>query len=377
MQFYVVKGAADACGRGCDSWIAIEGKIDSDAAVRFKRFLARVRGRNLPIYFHSPGGNVDQAVAMGTLLREKPVVARVGRTVVSECGFEAQDGEACLRLKQSGRELHGDLTTHGAFCGSACPYLMMGATTREIAVDAALAVHSAKITISFHGPGVPPPAAVAAANTRAHERADHMLTGYLARMGIDRGLLALVRMVKFEEMHILTREEIVRFGIDRRELVETPWGFEPGVRSMVHKVVLQRNEGETSFRTIQWRVICFDTDRFELDLQRPATPNPALSSISVSGSGAPVSLFYTRARTPEVELWGARMAKSSVQSLSDSQQTDFTETSTAADGHRNSLTQKLSNERLAESVGRLVATCPAPAPAQQQHRVEARDRAEK
>ena len=108
MQFYVVKGAPDACGRGCDSWIAIEGKIDFGAAARFRRFFARVRTRNLPLYFHSPGGNVDQAVAMGTLLREKPVVARVGRTVVSECGFEAQDGEACLRLKQSGRELHGD-----------------------------------------------------------------------------------------------------------------------------------------------------------------------------------------------------------------------------------------------------------------------------
>jgi len=373
MQFYVVKGAPDACGRGCDSWIAIEGKIDSGAAARFRRFFARVRTRNLPLYFHSPGGNVDQAVAMGTLLREKPVVARVGRTVVSECGFEAQDGEACLRLKQSGRELHGDLSTRGAFCGSACPYLMMGATTREIAADASLAVHSAKITISFQGPGVPPPQAVAAANMRAHERSDHMLAGYLARMGVDRGLLALVRTVKFEEMHILTREEIVRFSIDRRELVESPWRFEPGARSMVHKIVLQRNEGEKSFRTIQWRVICFDSDRFELDLQRPATSNPALSSISVAGSGAPVSLFYTRARTPEAELWGARMTKTSVQSLADSRETDLTETSTAADGHRNSLTQKLSNEGLAESVARLVATCPAATAPAQQHRAEARD----
>src|SRR5439155_10244725 len=83
MQFYVVKGAPDACGRGCDSWIAIEGKIDSNAAARFRKFFARVRGRNLPLYLYSPGGNVEQALAMGGILRERPVVARVGRTMLN------------------------------------------------------------------------------------------------------------------------------------------------------------------------------------------------------------------------------------------------------------------------------------------------------
>jgi hypothetical protein len=103
MVFYVVKGAPDACGRGCDSWIAVEGQIDSDAAPRFRRFLRQLGGRSLPIYFASPGGNLDQALAMGAMPREKPTIARVARTVVSECGFEAQDSDVCLELKQSGR----------------------------------------------------------------------------------------------------------------------------------------------------------------------------------------------------------------------------------------------------------------------------------
>ena len=84
MVFYVVKGAPDSCGRGCDSWIAAEGQIDAAAAPRFRKFLTRVRDRNLPIYFSSPGGNLDQALAMGAMLRERPVVARVARTVVRE-----------------------------------------------------------------------------------------------------------------------------------------------------------------------------------------------------------------------------------------------------------------------------------------------------
>ncbi len=88
---------------------------------------------------------------MGGMLRERRATARVGRTVVGDCGFEAQDGPACLKLKQSGRELHGDLWTRGANCNSACPYLMLGATTREVAPDAVLAVHSAKVVMHFSG----------------------------------------------------------------------------------------------------------------------------------------------------------------------------------------------------------------------------------
>src|SRR2546430_3595839 len=82
MVFYVVKGAADACGRGCDSWIAVEGQVDSAAAPRFKKFLQRIGNRKLPLYFHSPGGNLDQALAMGAMLRERQATARVARTVV-------------------------------------------------------------------------------------------------------------------------------------------------------------------------------------------------------------------------------------------------------------------------------------------------------
>ncbi len=149
MSFFVVKGAAEACGRGCDSWIAAEGQIDAGAAPRFRKFLRQLGDRHLPIYFYSPGGNLEQALAMGAMLREKPVIARVGRTVVTECGFEAQDSEVCIRLKQSGRELHGDLWTRGAMCNSACPYLILGAATREIAPDAVLAVHSPRVVVNF------------------------------------------------------------------------------------------------------------------------------------------------------------------------------------------------------------------------------------
>jgi hypothetical protein len=370
MVFYVVKGASDACGRGCDRWIAAEGQVDSDAAPRFRKFLRQLRDRNLPMYFSSPGGNLDQALAIGAMLRERPVVARVARTVVQECGFEAQDSDACIKLKLSGRELHGDLWTRGAMCNSACPYLILGAPTREIAPDTVLAVHSPKVVVRFSG-GVPSQQMRAAATQRGMERADLMLSRYVLKMGAEGALLDLARTVKFESMHVLTREEIVRFGIDRRELVETPWTFENNGRSMVRKVAMQKNDREDSFRLSQWRLLCFNADQLELDFQRPAQAASTFATVSISTGGPkPLNFTFPPARPTGFEVWGLRISRASVQSLADLPQFDFTETGLGPDGRRLARPEKFSTEGLSGALTRLVATCPprkdaaAPAPLQ-------------
>jgi hypothetical protein len=359
MVFYVAKGAPDACGRGCDSWIAVEGEVDSGAALRFQKFLRLTGNRHLPMYFSSPGGNLDQALAMGAMLRERPTVARVARTLVKECGFEAQDGEVCLRLKQSGRELHGDLWTHGAMCNSACPYLILGAATREIAPDAVLAVHSPKVVVHFSG-GIPTQQMRAAATERGIERADLMLSRYFLKMGAEGALLDLAKTVKFESMHILTREEIVRFGIDRREFVETPWTFENSIRSMVRKSAIAKNDAENTLRTLQWRLFCFTTGQFELDFQRQIPSAPAFATVSISNGGAKPLYFTLPPVKPQgFEVWGLRMTRVSLQSLAGLPQFDFTETSQAPDGHRLAHPEKFSTEGLAGALESLLATCPA------------------
>ena len=147
---------------------------------------------------------------------------------------------------------------------------MLGATTREIAPDAVLAVHSPRVVVHFRGAGTPTPQMRVAATERGMERADRMLQGYIAKMGAEAGLLDLARTIKFEDMHVLTREEIARFGIDRREVVETPWIFESSRSSMVRKTITQRSGDDNAYRMSQWRLFCFNTEQFELDFQRPA-----------------------------------------------------------------------------------------------------------
>ncbi|WGS23292.1 hypothetical protein [Bradyrhizobium sp. ISRA463] len=70
LTIYLAKGPANACGAGCDRWIAIEGEIDRDAAARVRRFLAGVKDMQRPIYLHSPGGQC------GTILCHRAIVAR-------------------------------------------------------------------------------------------------------------------------------------------------------------------------------------------------------------------------------------------------------------------------------------------------------------
>src|ERR1019366_4881429 len=82
---YLAKGPANSCGPGCDRWIAVEGNVDRNAAPRIRGFLQGVKDTQRPIYFHSPGGSVEQAYVIGRLLRNRKAVARVGRTIVAGC----------------------------------------------------------------------------------------------------------------------------------------------------------------------------------------------------------------------------------------------------------------------------------------------------
>ncbi len=363
MTFYVVKGAPDACGHGCDRWIAVEGQIDGGAAARFRKFLQKVRDRSLPIYFSSPGGNVEQALAMGAMLRERAAVARVGRTVVSECGFEPQDGAACTRLKQSGRELHADLWTRGAACASACPYLILGAPTREIAPDAVLGVHSAKVTLRFTGPNgiVPTDQQRATAMQHAMARGDTMISAYITRMGADPGLLRVAHATRFESMHVLTREEIVRFGIDRRQFVETPWQFENGRRNLVSKTAVQRNETSGSYELSQLGIFCANADQFEVHLLRPAAAAESSMKISIAGeAGKPLTFISPPIRTSGVDAWGLRLSKAQVQALAARPDIELSEASVGSEGRRVSQSTRLSVEGFPAALATLLSTCPVP-----------------
>ncbi len=105
-------------------------------------------------------------------------------------------------------------------------------------------------------------------------------------MGADIGLFDLARSIKFESMHVLTREEIARFGIDTARPRRDRWKFENGSRSMVRKSAQVKEESGKSWRLSQWRIICAGTEQFDLDFQRPARMPTASPAVAISLAGA-------------------------------------------------------------------------------------------
>ena len=332
LTIYLAKGAPDACGPGCDRWIAIEGQIDQDAASRVRRFLAGVKDTQRPIYLHSPGGNVEQSYVIGRLLRARKAIARVGRTIATACSAGTQEDAACLKIKNATGEVEAELTTYHAMCNSACGYLFFGATSREVAPDAALAVHNSRLILTFRGN--PPPEVVAEARRRRIAGADHDRAAYIASMGISRELDALIRTVKFENLHVLTRPELYRFGIDTRPLAETKWRLEKGARPFVSKLAALKKESDVSFRTMEWRLYCENKKRVplmfasEIDASTTAKKSilmAASADLSKEAGGPPV-------RLGKYEVWSGAVDPDMVEAVLASHSLQVRETIPEAEG---------------------------------------------
>ncbi len=217
IEFYLAKGDADACGPGCSTWIAAEGKFDPGAASRLRRLLAKLGRPRPPIYFHSPGGVVVAALEVGRLIREQKLEVSVAHTVPLGCDRDKPAEKSCDAQKRSGGPIAAQFDPLVAMCNSACVYALAGGSVRHVPPGVKLGIHDVGLD-----PAKPPPRAVArAAKAVTHERIEE----YLHEMGIDEGLYKAALAVPFESPRALEREEVVRFGIDRREFDETPWQF--------------------------------------------------------------------------------------------------------------------------------------------------------
>jgi hypothetical protein len=164
---------------------------------------------------------------------------------VTSCAAGSQIDEACLKIKTAGGEVECSIQTRGAMCNSACSYLFLGATTREIAPDAAMGVHSSKLTLIVHGH--PTAGQVAEIRERDMAKANRERAAFIASMGIDHQLDDLIKTVKFESMHVLTRPELYRFGVDKRNASETLWTFETSNLPHLQKIAFQGRPMVRSF----------------------------------------------------------------------------------------------------------------------------------
>ncbi len=218
MEFFVAAGSANACGLGCDAWIAADGKIDRSAARRLRKVLALLGPRKLPLFLHSVGGDVRGAIELGRLVRSRNLTVSVARTLPAGCRRDEPHDNACETLKRAGQDVVSNLDSSGALCNSACVLVLAGGAQRSVPPWVRLGVHATGVDTgktTLRGP-------LLAAETRS---ANARIVEYLHDMGIPKALFDASNAVPHESARFLDRDELVRFGLDTRDFGETDWRF--------------------------------------------------------------------------------------------------------------------------------------------------------
>ena len=185
MVFYVAHGAPDACGRGCADWIAAEGSIQFDTFKRLIAILDRQSGRKLPVIIDvHRESNLNVAVSLGRILRDRGLDTSVGRTVVTACRDKSQAD--CLALKRSGGALDASIDTAEFECNIGCVLMLAGGVHRSLPQDVSVVLVGMEIRNRL-APNVS--AEHRTGLTKYYGEQDRL---YLREMGIDPTLLDIV-----------------------------------------------------------------------------------------------------------------------------------------------------------------------------------------
>lgn len=137
MQVHIVKSAEPGCEPQCAEWIAAQGRIDAATLRQFKKVLSQLGTRKLPILIDSAGGTVDDALAIGRLIRAKGLDVAVTKTEFTPC---AAADLACRKSKSKGALL-GQPKAHLSRCASSCAFILAGGTRRYVGPWTFVGVH--------------------------------------------------------------------------------------------------------------------------------------------------------------------------------------------------------------------------------------------
>jgi hypothetical protein len=365
MIFYLAKGENGACGTDCNDWIAAEGQIETGSAQQLRTFLTRLGRRKLPIFFHSPGGNVTASIAIGRLLRERDMTAGVSETVPVGCAGASE--QACRTVKQSGQVLPATLRNVSA-CNSACVFALIGAKVRYVPPGAQLGVHSSKVVIfRLDGGKLNASSKQIASLQRARLAELNVDTRrYVQEMKVDVRLFDLAAKVPHEDVHYLTREEIVGFGIDLRGASEARWiaaEVMPQRLWTMKFFVEPSGEGKNELRSNMIQMECVSQrysrlgyfrglESDESDLRRKVELSMAERRIPLSGG----SSFKVDAieSGKSFELWSAELPLDLIDAASARDHIEIREVNSVRETSR---VIKLSTVGLSQAVGMLRERC--------------------
>jgi len=162
-------------------------------------------------------------------------------------------------------------------------------------------------------------------------------------------------------MHVLSREEIARFGIDTRPFPETAWTLETATRPFVRKIVLARKDNEATFRMMEWRLFCENRDRARLMFLREADQRAAKTSsiIVMAGSERSVAFGNFPALAGKYEMWSDTIAPDPMKAMLAVPRLQIGEGALTPDGKTNLVSFDIDTIGLEPAWTQLQAFCPA------------------
>jgi hypothetical protein len=221
MQIRIVRSAQPGCEPDCPEWIAAQGRIDAGALRQFKGVMRRLGARKAPVFIHSFGGSVRDAIAIGRLLRGKGLDVAVVQTLFIPC---VQADEACR--KREGKGTFQGLPQMFSVCASACTFVLAAGVQRFAGPWARVGVHQMKsfktyaklwrtYRVTAHPDGSVSRTLVSekkisetTVETQTTRSNYNEIRRYFTEMGIGKEVMPLIEATPPASMHWLTRDEL-------------------------------------------------------------------------------------------------------------------------------------------------------------------------
>ena len=201
MDFAIVRSSAAGCEPLCQEWIFSDGKITADTPSLFKKVLARVKNRRLPIVIRAYGGDALAAMAMGRMIRGRKLDVIVATTLYVGC--PVRDRSCRSEQDKSGR-YRGAVISNEDYCNSACVFILAAGQKRLLEARSSVGVHQLLPQDKLQGGKVLEVALAKKLEVEFQEG----LGKYLDEMGVDRTLLAIMDKVPPLGLHYLSQDEL-------------------------------------------------------------------------------------------------------------------------------------------------------------------------
>ncbi len=198
------RASSPGCGLECAEFIVATGEIQRDSVTTLVILWNRLKRKDLPLYFDSPGGNLEGGLDLGRALRKFGVAVTVGRMQKLDC--KASPERCTAEDTFAGVVVFDDITTK-ASCNSACVYTLAGGVLRSVAADSSVGVHQFFVARDDDRRRKPKEN-YSREDFGNLQRTVSEVASYLVEMGVSVKVLTLAADVDSKSIRKLTRVEL-------------------------------------------------------------------------------------------------------------------------------------------------------------------------